>query len=101
MGNSLGRRLPSTLGTGVRNCLRYHFSSTSFSLDNSFQCPPQTGGYSCGLIAVNTVIEHRVFRDALCFDKNWARLRIQKILDIVHVYNQTEGRNICFHVPVS
>jgi hypothetical protein len=90
--DSLGRRTPSTLITGVQTWLHYHLSSTSFTLSNSFMCSRQTDSYSCGIIALNA-IRHRIFGDELWCEKNRSRLRIGEFLDIVHMYR---GQKVCF-----
>ncbi|KAH9032049.1 hypothetical protein EDB85DRAFT_1890890 [Lactarius pseudohatsudake] len=95
--DSLGRRPPSTLVAGVRKWLRYHSSSSSFSIGNNFHCSRQTDGYSCGIIALNA-IKHRIFGDALWCEKNHAQLRIREFLDIMRMCHKI-GKN--GHVPSS
>lgn len=95
--DSLGRRTPSTLITGVQKWLRYHLSSYSFTLGNNFPCSRQTDSYSCGIIALNA-IRHRIFGDALWCEKNRSQLRIKEFIDIMHMCNQIGGQKVCFRI---
>ena len=97
--DSLGRRPPSTLVTGVQNWLRYHLSSSSFTLGDNFPCSRQTDDYSCGIIALNT-IRHRIFGDALWCGKNRSLLRIGEFLEIMHMCRKSGGQKVRFVSPV-
>ena len=93
--DSLGRRPPSTLVTGVQKWLCYHLSSSSFTLGNNFPCSQQTDGYSCGIIALNT-IRHRIFGDALWCEKNRSQLHIGEFLEIMRMCRKSGGQKVCF-----
>ena len=95
--DSLRRHAPSTLVTGVQTWLRYHLSSSSFTLGNSFLCSRQTDGHSCGIIALNA-IRHRIFGDALWSEKNRSQLRIREFLDIMQQCNKVGGQKVCFRI---
>ena len=97
--DSLGRRPPMSLVTGVRNWLNYHLSSSSFSLGNGFKCSHQTDSYSCGIIALNA-IKHRIFRDKLWHEEDRTQLRIREFLDIMHVCQKIKGKSVRFQLLV-
>ena len=88
--DSLRRRVPSTLITGVQTWLRYHLSSSSFALGDSFLCSRQNDGYSCGIIALNA-IRHRIFGDTLWSKKICSQLRVREFLDIMQQCNKVAG----------
>ena len=92
--DSLGRHPPSTLVTGVRNWLRYHLTSSSFTLGNNFPCSQQNDSYSCGFIALNA-IRHRIFGDALWCEKNRSQIRIREFLAIMHMCDKIGGQKVC------
>jgi hypothetical protein len=93
--DSLGRRPPMSLVTGVRNWLNYHLSSSSFGHGNSFKCSHQTDDFSCGIIALNA-LKHRIFGDLLWREEDRSQLRIREFLDIMHACQQFEGKSVCF-----
>ena len=91
--DSLGRRPPSTLVTGVQSWLRYHLMSSSFTLGNNFPCSRQTDSYLCGIIALNA-IKHRIFGNALWCEENRSQLRIREFLDIMRLCGNIGGQKV-------
>jgi hypothetical protein len=95
--DSLGRRPPMSLVTGVRNWLNYHLSSSTFGLGNSVKCPRQTDSFSCGIIVLNA-IKHRIFGDPLWREEDRVQLRVWEFLDIMRVCQRIEGKSVRFHL---
>jgi hypothetical protein len=81
-GDSAGRAVPSGFEDRLRAWLSLFVPQIQFLPMQELPCARQTDGYSCGVIAVNT-LKHHIFGDDLWTSSQREILRIQEFLDIL------------------
>ena len=83
-GDSLGRAAPAGLENRLKAWLSFFSPQIKFSTLQALHCAHQTDGYSCGVIAVNT-LKHHIFGDKLWSASHRESLRIAEFLDILEI----------------
>jgi hypothetical protein len=83
-GNSAGRAAPANLEKRLKAWLGHFSPQIKFSALQALPCARQTDGYSCGIIAVNT-LKHHIFGDKLWSKSHRESLRIAEFLDILEL----------------
>jgi hypothetical protein len=81
-GDSIGRTMPAGGEARLRVWLSSFLPHTQFLPLRDLSCAHQSDGYSCGVIAVNT-LKHHVFGEDLWTTSRREILRIEEFLDIV------------------
>ena len=81
-GDSIGRPIPHGLEDQLRAWLAHFIPQTQFLPLCVLPCARQMDGYSCGVIAVNT-LKHYLFGDELWSSSRRKIIRIQEFLDIM------------------
>lgn len=81
-GDSAGRAAPDSLEKRLKAWLGLFSPQIEFSALQALPCVQQTDGYSCGIIAVNT-LKHNIFGDKLWSKSRRETLRIAEFLDIL------------------
>ncbi|KAN0139177.1 hypothetical protein V8E53_002678 [Lactarius tabidus] len=83
-GDSAGRPEPAGLEKRLKAWLGVFTPQIEFSALQALRCAHQTDGYSCGIIAVNT-LKHNIFGDKLWSESHRESLRIAEFLDILEI----------------
>lgn len=93
-GDSAGRAVPSGFEDRLRAWLGLFIPKTQFLPLQELTCARQTDGYSCGIIAVNT-LKHHLFGDDLWTSSRREIFRIQEFLDIMDF---SESQRACVSI---
>ena len=83
-GDSAGRAAPSDLDKRLKAWLGLFSPQIEFSALQELPCAHQTDGYSCGIIAVNT-LKHNIFGDMLWTESCRESMRVAEFLDILEI----------------
>lgn len=83
-GDSAKRAAPAGLENRLKAWLGFFSPQIEFSTLQELHCAHQTDGYSCGVIAVNT-LKHTIFGDKLWSASHRESLRIAEFLDILEI----------------
>jgi hypothetical protein len=83
-GDSAGRAAPAGLEKRLKAWLGLFSPQIEFSTPQALPCAHQTDGYSCGIIAVNT-LKHNLFGDKLWNESHRESLRIAEFLEILEI----------------
>jgi hypothetical protein len=83
-GDSTERAAPAGLEKRLKAWLGLFCPQIQFSALQALPCAHQTDGYSCGIIAVNT-LKHNLFGDKLWNESDRESLRIAEFLDILEI----------------
>lgn len=83
-GDSAGRAAPAGLEKRLQAWLGLFSPQIKFSALQALPCAHQMDGYSCGIIAVNT-LKHNIFGDKLWSESCRESLRIAEFLDILEI----------------
>ena len=83
-GDSFGRAAPAGLEKRLKAWLGLFSPQIKFSSLQALPCAHQTNGYSCAIIAVNT-LKHNLFGDELWSEQHRESLRIAEFFDILEI----------------
>jgi hypothetical protein len=95
-GDSAGRAAPASLEKRLKTWLGLFSPQIKFSALQALPCAEQTDGYSCGIIAVNT-LKHNIFGDRLWSESHRESLHIAEFLDILEL---SESHRVTVHSSV-
>jgi hypothetical protein len=101
-GDSAGRAAPAGLEKHLKAWLHFFSPQIKFSALQALPCARQPDGYSCGIIAVNT-LKHNIFGDTLWSQSHCESLRVAEFLNILEIEEcrTTENTSVGTFVSMS